>query len=161
MDLEIISTLENNEEVLNVISCCIYDGNNKLFFYLSDYNSSDDLLKAVIKNIMLEKYDGYKVYVHNLSRFDGIFLLRILAQIPNSKLEIIQREDKMISLTLKFGKNKIIFHDSMLLLPSSLEKLSKAFNIDNKKIIFPIKFLMNNPRFNLNYKGFVPDIKYF
>lgn len=49
----------------------------------------------------------------------------------------------------------------MLLLPSSLDKLRKSFNIENKKVVFPIKILLNNPDFNLNYTGNVPDIKYF
>jgi len=162
LDLETYSTLENNEEALKVISCCIYDGNNKLFFYLSDYSSSEELLRAAIKSLINEKYNNYKIYIHNLSRFDGIFLLSILATMKETKLDVLQREDKMFALTLKYGnKCKITFHDSMLMLPSSLDKLSKAFNIDNKKILFPIKFLLSNPDFNINYIGNVPDIKYF
>jgi hypothetical protein len=110
---------------------------------------------------MIEKYNNYKVYIHNLSRFDGIFLLRILAKIENSKLVPIIKDEKMIALTLKFGKSKITFHDSMLLLPSSLNKLSKCFNVENKKVIFPLNWLLNNPEFQMNYIGPVPDIKYF
>lgn len=111
---------------------------------------------------MIEKYNNYKVYIHNLSNFDGIFLLRILATMKDSKLIPIIKDDRMIALTLKYGnKCKITFHDSMLLLPSSLDKLSKSFNIENKKVVFPIKILLNNPDFNLNYTGNVPDIKYF
>jgi hypothetical protein len=80
----------------------------------------------------------------------------------DTKLTPIVKDDKMIALTLNFGNNnKIIFHDSMLMLPSSLDKLSKSFNIDNKKAIFPIYWLLNNPDFNINYIGNVPDIKYF
>nr|UHB41846.1 DNA polymerase [Butyriboletus roseoflavus] len=131
MDLETVSNIINNEEVLSVISACIYDGENKYYFYLSDYNSSDDLLRAAIKSLMIDKYNDYKIYIHNLSRFDGIFLLRILAAIENTKLDILQRDDKMIALTLKYGnKCKITFHDSMLMLPSSLEELSNSFNIE-------------------------------
>jgi len=162
LDLETYSSNINNEEVLNVISACIYDGDNKLSFYLSDYNSSDDLLRDAIKSLMNDKYNNYKVYIHNLSRFDGVFLLRLLADIKDTKLDVLQREDKMIALTLNFGnKCQITFHDSILLLPSSLDKLSKAFNIDNKKILFPIYWLLNNPDFNVSYKSFVPNIKYF
>lgn len=113
---------------------------------------------------MNEKYNNYKVYIHNLSRFDGIFLLRILATIADLKLDIIQKDDKMIALTLNYGnKCKITFHDSMLFLPSSLDKLSKAFNIVNTKNnkIFPLYWLLKNPEFDVNYIGNVPDIKYF
>lgn len=161
LDLETSSSIINNEEVLNVISACIYDGENKLSFYLSDYNSSDDMLRYCINYLMITKYNGYKVYIHNLSRFDGIFLIKILATMNNSKLIPIIKDDKMIALTLKFGKCKITFHDSMLLLPSSLDNLSKAFNVLNKKEIFPIYWLLNNPKFNLGYIGTVPEMKYF
>jgi hypothetical protein len=161
LDLETISKLVNNEEVLQVISCCIYDGVNKTSFYLSDYKSSDDLLINAINSLLIDKYNNYKIYIHNLSSFDGIFLLRILAKLHNTKLIPIIKDDKMIALNLKFGKNKITFHDSMLLLPSSLDKLSKAFNVINKKSIFPIKWLLNNPNFSLAYIGAVPEIKYF
>jgi len=151
----------DGDEQLAVISCCIYDGVNKMSFYLSDYNSSDDLLINAINSLLIDKYNNYKIYIHNLSSFDGIFLLRILAKLNNTKLIPIIKDDKMIALTLKFGKNKITFHDSMLLLPSSLDKLSKAFNVINKKAIFPINWLLNNPNFNLGYIGAVPKIKYF
>jgi DNA polymerase family B len=110
---------------------------------------------------MANKDNNYKIYIHNLSRFDGIFLLKILATLENRKLIPIIKDDKMIALTLKFGsKNKITFHDSMLLLPSSLDKLRKSFNVENKKVVFPIYWLLNNPDFNINYIGNVPDIKY-
>lgn len=80
----------------------------------------------------------------------------------NTKLIPIIKDDKMIALTLKFGNNcKITFHDSMLLLPTSLDNLSKAFYMRIKKTIFPIYWLLNNPDFNLNYIGNVPNIKYF
>lgn len=144
----------------NLFTCNLQLNNqiNKFTFYLSDYNSSDDLLKTAIKSLMIEKYNNYKVYIHNLSSFDGIFLLRILAKLENTKLISIIKDGKMIALTLKYGnKCKITFHDSMLLLPSSLDKLSNSFNIENKKVIFPIKYLLNNLEFQLNYEGAVPD----
>jgi DNA polymerase type B, organellar and viral len=162
LDIETKSEkIVNADEQLSVISCCIYDGLNKRSFYLSDYKSGDDLLINAINSLLIEKYNNYKVYIHNLSSFDGIFLLRILAKLENTKLIPIIKDDKMIALTLKFSKNKITFHDSMLLLPSSLDKLSKAFNVVNKKVIFPINWLLNNPNFSLGYIGAVPEIKYF
>lgn len=48
---------------------------------------------------MIEKYNNYKVYIHNLSNFDGIFLLRILATMKDSKLIPIIKDDRMIALT--------------------------------------------------------------
>lgn len=68
----------------------------------------------------------------------------------------------MIALTLKYGnKCKMTFYDSLLLLPASLDKLGKSFDVENKKTFFPIYWLINNPDININYIGNVPDIKYF
>ena len=65
-------------------------------------------------------------------------------------LSFIPNLYKNLNGIIKFNDNKITFHDSMLLLPSSLDKLSNNFNVDNKKVIFPIYWLLNNPNFNLN-----------
>jgi DNA polymerase type B, organellar and viral len=51
---------------------------------------------------------------------------------------------------------KLTFHDSYLLLPSSLNKLSKAFKVYSPKDIFPHKFVSN---LNLTYTGSVPEYK--
>ena len=56
----------------------IYDGKESKILYLSDYENSDDLLSNAI-SIMLRKYNGYRVYLHNFSQFDGIFLIKILS----------------------------------------------------------------------------------
>lgn len=48
--------------------------------------------------------------------------------------------------------------DSYQILLSSLNKLAKSFDVDNKKTIFPYKFIDNHP---LDYRGSVPDYSYF
>jgi hypothetical protein len=69
--------------------------------------------------------------------------------------------DRIITINFKFGKNnkyQLQFKDSYLLLLNSLNKLCKAFKIENPKIIFPLFFVNEN---NLNYEGEVPDFIYF
>jgi hypothetical protein len=72
------------------------------------------------------------VYIHNLSLFDGIFLLGSLSELS------------------------IKDNDIQLLLPLSLRKLAKTFNPKdkNQKDIFPYKFVDTA---DLNYIGRVPD----
>jgi len=50
-------------------------------FYLTDYSSSEDMIINAFKDLLVKKYDNYKVYIHNLSNFDGIFLLKILVKL--------------------------------------------------------------------------------
>ena len=148
------------------IPYCIsyFDGVKATSFYLSDYKNSDDMLTNCIISLLKRKYNGYKVYVHNLSNFDGIFLLRLLSSIPNFSLDPIIRDGKLINLTLSRlisgRKYSISFRDSLLMLPVSLDKLSKAFKVENKKTIFPYRFV-NNVNVPLTYEGAVPSIELF
>lgn len=60
----------------------------------------------------------------------------------------------IISITVRYKNVKIIFRDSFKHLKSSLDKLSKIFNVENKNI-FP--YFLND----LNYIGDFPHYKYF
>jgi len=114
------------------------------------------MIKSAIKDIMIKKYDNYKVYIHNLSNFDGIFLLKILTELGQVK-PIIHHE-KLISIGFKYNDYNIIFKDSLQMLIVSLRNLSKAFGVKTQKSIFPYDFVNE---FNLDYIGEVPDFKYF
>jgi hypothetical protein len=82
------------------------------------------------------------------------------------KLSPIFREGKLISLKLSYNKPglalgenykpkklkskssntftySLMVYDSLLLLPSSLDKLAKAFKVEKQKGFFPLKFLDN------------------
>jgi hypothetical protein len=114
-----------------------------------------DCLKAVL----IRKYNGYKVYIHNMAKFDIIFLLKYLVKLASVHPTI--HNGRIISLVMNYGKDgkyQIEFRDSYLILLSSLEKLSKAFKVDNIKTSFPYFFVNKN---NLNYEGKVPKFKYF
>lgn len=94
------------------------------------------------------------VYAHNLSSFDGIFLVRNLLSIGS--VQPLIYNGRLISIQLRLPNGKtIIFKDSFLLLPNSLRKLCKAFNILMPKGHFP--FLLND----ILYKGIFPAFKYW
>jgi hypothetical protein len=161
--LDIETQTINN--VMTPYCICFYDGKYSKSFYLSDYKNNQEMLLYSITSLLKRKYNGYKVYVHNLSNFDGIFLVKILSSIDNIKLYPVIKDDKMIDIKLtysNFSKYNISFRDSLLMLPSSLRNLSKQFMVDNKGI-FPYNFINNqyNNKINLNYIGKVPEYKYF
>lgn len=58
---------------------CTYDGKNKRSFYLNNYKTPTKMLLEAIDSIFTLKKHSTIIYIHNLSNFDGIFLLRILA----------------------------------------------------------------------------------
>src|SRR6266478_3866382 len=61
------------------------------------------MLIQAIKDLMIKKYDNHNVYIHNLSKFDGIFLLKILANLGQIK-PLIHHGD-LISIGFKFINN--------------------------------------------------------
>jgi hypothetical protein len=96
------------------------------------------------------------VYAHNLSTFDGIFLLRHL--LPLGVVKPLLFNGRLMSIKVKLttkghiGKT-IIFKDSYLLLPLSLRKLCSAFNISIPKGYFPFDLT------DIFYTGVIPNFE--
>ncbi len=141
---------------------CYFDGKLKKSFYLSNYNSVNDMIRACLESLLVPKYASHIVYVHNLSLFDGVFLLGPLTELNNPKLgmDILKRDNNIILIKYYISEKLYIeFRDSLLLLPISLKKLGQIFNDkQQQKDIFPYSFANNT---DLNYVGSVPDFKYF
>jgi hypothetical protein len=94
LTLDIETFIKDGAHVPYAIS--IFDGENSLSYYLSDFKDSNTMLITAIKSIVCKKFDNFKVYIHNMSGFDGIFLLKILAEIGFVKPII--HNDKIISI---------------------------------------------------------------
>jgi DNA polymerase type B, organellar and viral len=155
--LDIETFIKNN--ILTVCCISIYDGKSKSSYFLSDFKNSEELILTALKSILIRKYNGYNIYIHNFAKFDAIFLLKYLIKL--GIVEPIIHNDRLISINLNYGKNneyKIQFKDSYLILLASLVKLAKAFGVETQKSIFPYLFINEN---NLNYIGQVPDFKFF
>jgi DNA polymerase elongation subunit (family B) len=139
MDLE-TRTINNG---LEAISNAIYDGEDYKTFFITDYKNSEEMLRDSLKYLMQDKYNNHHIYLHNFSKFDGIFLLRIIANL-DAKVNVLIRDNNLLNISITFedisildGEDKtnkctIHFHDSLLLLPSSLEKLAKNFGVESK-----------------------------
>nr|QGP74778.1 hypothetical protein [Russula griseocarnosa] len=147
------------DQILIPYVISIYDGKTANSFFYLDYKNVDDLVMSALKSIMIKKYNNYNIYIHNLAKFDIIFLLKYLIKLGS--INPIIHNNKIISIDLNFGDNnkyQLHFKDSYLILLASLKKLSEYFSVNTPKSVFPIFFVNEN---NLNYKGNVPDIKYF
>ena len=111
------------------------------------------MINRAITDLCIRKYRNYKIYLHNFSKFDGYFLVKYLAKIGTC--DPIINKGKIISVNFNYNDINITFKDSYLLLPSSLRKLGKSFNIKSLKGLFPYALS------DINYNGNVPDFKYF
>ena len=157
MDIETITNeMGDKSSILTPFLLCWYNGKR---FEKHSYFINKNIqitIKNVMKDICIRKYKGYKIYFHNFSKFDGFFLIKYFTEI--GECSPIIHKGKIISFNFKPNWKKdfsFTFLDSYLLLPSSLKNLSKSFNVENPKGIFPFK--LND----INYKGIIPDIKYF
>jgi hypothetical protein len=133
--LDIETFIKDNILVPFCIS--IFDGKMKTHFYLTDYNNLDEMILDSLNSILIRKYNGYNVYMHNMAKFDIIFLFKYLLKLGTVNPKI--HNDRLIFIEFNYGKNneyQIKFKDSLLLLLRSLDTLSKAFNVENKKLCF-------------------------
>jgi hypothetical protein len=147
------------DSVFIVYCISIFDGKTSNSFFLNDFKNPEELIITALKSIMNRKYNRSNVYIHNLAKFDIIFLLKYLVKLGSVKPII--HNGRIIYINFNYGKNleyQLQFKDSLLLLLRSLDTLSKSFKVENPKSMFPHFFVNEN---NLNYIGEVPDLKHF
>jgi hypothetical protein len=154
MDIETISV----DRKLTPYLICAYNGVD----YITSYGRDQKSLFSSFFNQLLSKIkpgSSSIVYAHNLSGFDGIFILRNV--LSYGKVDPLIFNGKLMSIKVKvIGENKsenktIIFKDSYLLLPLSLRKLCIAFGISMGKGYFPFKLT------NIFYTGVLPSIEHW
>jgi DNA polymerase type B, organellar and viral len=160
MDIE---TIKSNVNKLFPYLICAYNGTDFISSYGKMVNGVIDqkeLFSSFIHQLVtfFNKENSLIVYAHNLSTFDGVFLLKHL--LPFGKVKPLIHNGKIISISLTLSikgyKGKtILFKDSYLLLPHSLRKLCKIFNLDVPKGHFP--FLLND----IFYKGILPKLEFW
>jgi hypothetical protein len=141
-------------------------------YYITDYSKSLDsniLIITCINDMLIPKYHNYIFYVHNLGKFDVIFLYKTLAEFNIQKgydyykLQPLFRGDQILrlSISIKLPNKKtvkITFVDSLNLLNNSLANLAKDFKVNTLKSYFPYNFV-NKETFN--YNGVTPSITYY
>jgi DNA polymerase type B, organellar and viral len=159
--LDIETKLVDNIHVPYLIS--YFDGKISRSFFSTDYNSPIEMIQDCILSLCRFKYNRNKIYIHNLANFDGIFLLKAIAEI--GELKVLMNNEKLISFDFHFkpspfSKYEIVlnFRDSYQILLASLAKLGKSFNVKTIKTIFPYRFINEN---DLNYNGSIPSINFF
>lgn len=135
---------------------CGYDGKNFINSYATDLSDEAraEMFRNFVKQIISLKNIKH-VYAHNLSGFDGIFLLNQLIKFDASRVEPVLFNGKLMAIKYKADDRIIIFKDSYLLLPMALRSLCKSFGISYSKSYFP--FLMNT----IDYVGEFPRFSYW
>jgi len=120
---------------------------------------------------MRYKYRKTTFYVHNLGKFDAVFIIKELIRFNlteegKKNPYIIQnptiRNSDILKIVIRRkveGKVRTItLMDSYAILPSSLRKLCSDYKVDLAKSYFPYRFAISD---NLFYKGQTPNYNYF
>lgn len=76
-----IETYKDNKMIPYCISN--YNGRYAETFYLTHFKNPTEMMSACISTLLHSRFNGHNIYVHNLSLFDGVFLLGVLASMKN------------------------------------------------------------------------------
>lgn len=122
----------------------IFEGKNALvefLTYLFEYKSCTRKIICV---------------AHNSRSYDGQLVLNtVLTHFKNVDIDICSKVFKLLRIKLN---NYIHFIDSLMFLPMPLAKFAQTFELDVTKGFSPYSFLSFD---NWNYKGQIPEKKYF
>ena len=145
---------------LNNVDDKIKDSDTQMFI-IDDKNihNSNDLIKVMFERLFKNNVNGYTLYVHNLGRFDGIFLIKELAKL-DYKISALWNDNAVLKIKVldKESKQSVTILDSYNLLPQKLKKLLEKFNCKVQKGVFPHLFVN---RYNLSYIGEKPEFKFY
>lgn len=162
-DIETLTKVDDKgKRYFEAYSIAFYDGANAKSYYVTDYNNWEEMMNKYWNDLFSLNLKNTDIYFHNLSSFDVIFILKPLLNMDNVKTNIMLREDKFIQIEIKYNNCSINIKDSLLILPGSLNNLSKCLKIETPKEIFPRK-LFEKETFSADFiSESVPDYnKYF
>lgn len=128
-------------------------GHTKLFYIQRNETSEQFINKLFLSIFMNRMLNGYTFYVHNLGRFDSVFIIKSLVLKNNISITPIWKDNAIISLKINSYDFEITLLDSLLLVPGSLDSILKSFNCNTQKGVFPYRFVNKN---NLFYIGDKP-----
>jgi DNA polymerase type B, organellar and viral len=147
-DLETVLTKENKMHPF--IASFINGKEEKSFLNIN----SNILFNNFFNALFCRGNKNFITYFHNLSGFDGIFLLKRLVD-SGYKIEPLIHKGKLIQIKVSHNKLTFFIRDSLLLLLISLDKLGESFKISFEKGIFPFKLS------EINYNGDFPPFEFF
>nr|QWO71460.1 DNA polymerase [Termitomyces sp. T132]QWO71465.1 DNA polymerase [Termitomyces sp. T8] len=145
------------------------DGYKQLYYLDLDNEWGIKSGAGLIQQMFIELFDyiaekkkernGYKLYAHNLGRFDSIFLISSLAN-AGFQLRANWRENDLLQLYVIDTDRKLNIKllDSINLVPTSLDKLLKGVGSLIRKGMFPHKYVNRD---TINYIGPKPGINYY
>jgi hypothetical protein len=150
---------------MHIPYCIGYFNNNHFHTFYIDNNINEFNYQQLSSKLLLDfiqhifnnpKLNKHYFYAHNMGRFDGVLLLKVLAS--KYKIQIIKKDNKILKITIFNDSMKIYLLDSLNLINGSLDSIAKSFKLTSNKTDFPYAFININTLF---YKGLIPSDKYW
>ncbi|KAF3951624.1 hypothetical protein CMV_022749 [Castanea mollissima] len=117
------------EQINEIMIDTYFSEDYKILFKKFEDRSTKVLNYFVLRilTIVRQEQSPLTIYFHNLSRFDGIILLKhLVCHHKNYELKTLLRNNRVYEIAVYSGKNILFrFRDSLNLLPASLDALSK------------------------------------
>ena len=114
-DLETKNIIINNKNLIIPQLACFFDGKVFNTFYVNNYNNHNEIIIDSLNKMFISKYNNHTVYINNLSKFDGVFLLKnIIKIVGNENIVMTDRDGAIINLLVKYGdKNQYKIKSSL------------------------------------------------
>jgi hypothetical protein len=106
-------------------------------YYLTEYNSSEEMILRLFKDVIIKANNGASVYAHNLLKFDVKLMLGVLVNFY--QVTPITNGQSIIGYKIEKDGVEITLKDSYLLMPGSLKSLCQSLGISVIKGEFPHK----------------------
>jgi hypothetical protein len=168
-DLEALVT-SKGQNIPIMISYLTYRNGKEIceVYNYDDYYQDPESMIVKFWADLISQFPNSNVYFHNWAGYDAFHTLNglvLAAQMHDCYLVPFVKNSKIIEIKLVNRKTKKVIltvKDSFLILPMSLAKLAKSFNVETKKGHFPHYFNpLEHGLDNLNYIGPIPEYKYF
>ena len=139
-------------------------------YYIDEDLDSTKIIHKCLTEMLKPKHNKNLFYVHNLGKFDSVFLIKALIHFNKTSegvnnpylYEVETRNSDILKLIIKRKNNNrmtsIVLKDSAAILPSTLRDLCKNFQVNTEKGFFPYNFCTKDTLF---YVGKTPSINYY
>lgn len=77
------------------------DQDNITTIDIRDFDNPEQMIISAVSGLLIKKYSNYKIYIHNFSKFDAMFMLRPLSSSDIEMVPII-RDGRIIKLQLTY-----------------------------------------------------------
>ena len=126
----------------------VYDG--KDYKYIAERNKKNSYFVSWLLDNL---HEDMVAYAHNGGKYDFIFIFQLCEELGLKPYGIKLIHGSIGEFRLKYKDKRLIFRDSILILPAGLGALTKDFDVEHKKLKLSYEIGMEDSRFEDYFKN--------